>query len=195
MPKTVDRDEQRRQIGAALLDLAAEHGLDEVSVRTVAARSGRSLGAVQKYFRSKDDMLTFAAELAGERAEERMAAVDPELPLRGALRDLVLATLPVDAARRAEAAAQLAFATRAAHHPALAAVRRRVDQEVRTALADWLSAAGHTGAAHSRTRGLALADAVIALADGFALRLLYAPDEQEDLLRALDHALDSLVGD
>lgn len=64
MPKTVDRDEQRRQIGAAVLRLASEQGLDEVSVRTVAAASGRSPGAVQKYFRTKDEMLAFAAELA-----------------------------------------------------------------------------------------------------------------------------------
>ncbi|MGW1791647.1 TetR/AcrR family transcriptional regulator [Streptomyces tubercidicus] len=193
MPKTVDREEQRRQIGAAVLRLASEQGLDEVSVRTVAAASGRSPGAVQKYFRTKDEMLAFAAELAGERVEERMAAVNYGLPPREALRALVLATLPVDAERRAEAAAQLAFATRAAHHPGLGAIRRQVDESVRTALGDWLASAGHDRGPDPAAGRLALADAVIALSDGLALRLLYAPEEQEALLRALDHALDALI--
>ncbi|MGW6917236.1 TetR/AcrR family transcriptional regulator [Kitasatospora sp. NPDC054939] len=188
MPKTVDRPEQRRQIGAALLRLAAEHGLDQVSVRTVAAASGRSAGAVQKYFRSKEEMLVFAAELAGERIEERMALVDTALPLRRALRELVLTTLPLDEERRAEAAAQLAFAVQAAHHPGLAAIRHRVDHDVRQALAAWLESAGCPRAA-------ATADAVIALSDGLALRMLYAPAEQASLLDALDLALDALTPD
>ncbi|MEU9114993.1 TetR/AcrR family transcriptional regulator [Streptomyces sp. NPDC048483] len=193
MPRTVDRAEQRRQIGAAVLRLASEQGLDEVSVRTVAAASGRSPGAVQKYFRTKDEMLSFAAELAGERFEERMAAVDTARPPREALRALVLATLPVDAERRAEAAAQLAFALRAAHHTELGAIRRRVDQEVREALGAWLASAGIGRGADPAADRLALADAVIALSDGLALRLLYAPDDREALLCALDRALDALI--
>ncbi|MFF7366679.1 TetR/AcrR family transcriptional regulator [Streptomyces tricolor] len=187
MPKVVDREEQRRRIGAALLRLVAERGLDEVSVRTVAAASGRSPGAVQKYFHTKEDMLTFAAELAGERIEQRMAGVSTALPLREALRALVLTTLPVDAERRAEATVQLAFAVHAAHHPRLAAIRRQVDQEIRQALAAWLESAGH------ESHATAVADAVIAVSDGLALRMLYAPQEHEQLLTALDRALNALV--
>jgi AcrR family transcriptional regulator len=187
MPKTVDREEQRRQIGAALLQLVSDRGLDEVSVRTVAAASGRSAGAVQKYFRTKDEMLAFAAELVGERVERRMAEVDTSLPLRRALRELILTTLPVDTERRAEATTQLAFAVHAAHHPRLAAIRHQVDQGIRQALAAWLETAGHTDEA------AVLADAVIALSDGLALRMLYTPQEREHLLTVLDRALDALL--
>jgi AcrR family transcriptional regulator len=189
MPRTVDRDEQRRHIGTALLRLVSERGLDEVSVRTVAAAAGRSPGAVQKYFRTKEEMLAFAAELAGERVERRMAGVDTSLPPRRARRARVLTTLPVDAERRAEATAQLAFAVHAAHHPRLAAIRRQVDEEVRQALAAWLEAAGYG------SHATAVADAVIALSDGLALRMLYAPLEHEHLLTVLDHALDALLPD
>ncbi|MGX1132774.1 AcrR family transcriptional regulator [Streptomyces glaucescens] len=190
MPKTVDREEQRRQIGTALLELAAERGLDEVSVRTVAAASGRSAGAVQKYFSTKEEMLAFAAELAGERIERRMAEVGTALPVRQALRELILTTLPLDAERRADATAQLAFAVHAAHHPRLAAIRRQVDQDVRQALVTWLESAGH-----GENAG-AVADAVIALSDGLALRMLYTSSEQEHeaLLTALDRALEALIG-
>ncbi|MEU7115093.1 TetR/AcrR family transcriptional regulator [Streptomyces sp. NPDC046182] len=188
MPRTVDRPEQRRQIGAALLRLAAERGLEQISVRTVAAASGRSAGAVQKYFRSKEEMLVFAAELAGERVEERMALVDTGLPLRQALRELILTTLPLDEERRAEAAAQLAFAAHAAHHPGLASIRRQVDHDVRDVLAAWLDRVGCPEAG-------ATADAVIALSDGLALRMLYTPAGQSSLLDALDRALDVLTPD
>ncbi|MFE6737644.1 TetR family transcriptional regulator C-terminal domain-containing protein [Streptomyces tubercidicus] len=91
------------------------------------------------------------------------------------------------------AAAQLAFATRAAHHPGLGAIRRQVDERVRTALGDWLASAGHGRGPDVAADRLVLADAVIALSDGLALRLLYAPDGKEALLRALDHALDALI--
>ncbi|WP_407547598.1 TetR/AcrR family transcriptional regulator [Streptomyces sp. Pv4-95] len=187
MPKTVDKEEQRRQIGAALLQLVADRGLDEVSVRTVAAATGRSPGAVQKYFRTKDEMLTFAAELAGERIEHRMAEVNTALPLRQALRDLILTTLPVDAERRAEATAQLSFAVHAAHHPGLATIRQQVDRDIHQALAAWLERAGH------EANAAVVADAVIALSDGLALRMLYAPQEQEHLLTVLGRALDTLI--
>lgn len=186
MPKAVDRPEQRRQIGAALLRLAGEQGMDQVSVRTVAAASGRSAGAVQKYFRTREEMLHFAAELAGERVEQRMAQVDTALPLREALRELVLTTLPLDDERRAEAAAQLAFAVYAAHHPRLAEIRRRLDTDIREALAAWLGTAGCS-------RPVATADAVIAVSDGLALRMLYTPGEHPQLVEALDRALDALT--
>ncbi|MFE5487347.1 TetR/AcrR family transcriptional regulator [Streptomyces sp. NPDC056527] len=186
MPKIVDRQEQRRRIGAALLRLAAEQGLDQVSVRTVAAACGRSAGAVQKYFSTKEDMLVFAAEMAGERIEERMALVDTGLPLRQALHELILTTLPLDEERRAEAAAQLAFAVHAAHHPRLGAIRRQVDDDVKQALVAWLETAACPAPA-------ATADAVIALSDGLALRMLYAPEQHAPLLAALDHALDTLT--
>ncbi|MGW1011229.1 TetR/AcrR family transcriptional regulator [Streptomyces termitum] len=186
MPRSVDRPEQRRQIGAALLRLAAEEGLSRVSVRTVAAASGRSPGAVQKYFRTKEELLLFAAELAGERTERRIASVDPGLPPRETLRALLLTTLPLDEERRAEAAAQLSFAVHAAHQPRLAETRRRIDREVHGALARRLGAAGCPEPG-------ATADALIAVSDGLALRLLYAPGERAALLAALDRAVDALT--
>ncbi|MEV4192425.1 TetR family transcriptional regulator C-terminal domain-containing protein [Streptomyces toxytricini] len=72
------------------------------------------------------------------------------------------------------------------HHPRLAAIRGQVDRDVRDALTAWLehAACPHAGAA---------ADAVIALGDGLALRMLYDPDDHESLLDALDRTLDALI--
>ena len=92
--------------------------------------------------------------------------------------------LPVDVKRRAEATTQLVFAVHAAHRPRLAAIRQQVDQDIRQALA-----AGYGGDA------AVVADAVIALSDGPALRMLYAPRERERLLTVLDRALDALLSE
>ncbi|MFG3255539.1 TetR/AcrR family transcriptional regulator [Streptomyces sp. NPDC048172] len=193
MPRTVDKEAQRRIVGDALLGLVSERGLDAVSVRTVAAAAGKSVGAVQKYFSGKDDMLRFAAELVGERVEHRMDAVDPAGSTGEVLRELVLATLPVDPARRAEAAVSQAFAARAVHHEGLAAVQRETDQAVRTALAGWFEELREGGRLESGADCLHLADAVIALADGFTMRMLYSPGECGALVAALDTALARLV--
>jgi AcrR family transcriptional regulator len=185
MPKVVDRVEQRREIGAALLRVVAREGMEEVSVRAVAAEAGRSAGAVQKYFRTKDEMLGFALELAGERTNERFAAVDPTGPVEDVLRRYIVATLPLDEERRSEAQVWIAFTAKAMRHDEYAEVLRQIDREVREVLVELL--------AEVPGDPELLADGVIALADGFASRMLYTRDQDDELLAALDAALSALL--
>ena len=193
MPKVVDRDAQRRAIGAALLTLVAERGLGEVSVRTVAAQAGRSPGAVQKYFRTKEEMLSMALDLAGEKTEQRMRAVDRSGPPREVLRRLVVATLPLDAERRAEALVWAAFAAVAGHHPPFAAVLREIDQAVGADVVGWLEAGRADGSIALRGEAKQVADAVVAISDGIAAQLLYHPEAADSLLAALDTTLAALL--
>jgi AcrR family transcriptional regulator len=193
MPKVVDRDAQRRAIGAALLTVVAERGLEEVSVRTVAAQAGRSPGAVQKYFRTKEEMLSLALDLAGEKTEQRMRAVDRSGPPRQVLRRLVVATLPLDDERRAEGLVWAAFAAVAVHHPPFAAVLREIDQAVRADLVRWLEAGRADGTISLRGETRPVADAVVAVSDGIATRLLYHPEAADSLLAALDATLAALL--
>ncbi|AEV84543.1 transcriptional regulator [Actinoplanes sp. SE50] len=193
MPKVVDRDAQRRAIGAALLTVVAEHGLEEVSVRTVAARAGRSPGAVQKYFRSKEEMLLLALDIAGEKAEQRLRAVDRSGTPRQVLHRLVVATLPLDPERRAEAIVWAAFAAMAVRHPPFAEVLREIDRAVSADLVRWLEAGRADGTVALRGDPRRTADAVVALSDGIAARLIYHPEAADELLAALDTALDALL--
>ena len=52
MPKKVDRQERRTRIADALMRVAADQGLEAVSLRHVAAEAGVSAGMVQHYFRT-----------------------------------------------------------------------------------------------------------------------------------------------
>jgi len=112
VPRAVDRDGRRRRIADAVRLLADERGLEGVTMRDVAARAGVSLGAVQRCFRTKDEMLRFALEevgrrilgRVGDRAEDAVRAV----------------ALP----ERAEAKVWLAFVAQAVVSPDLAPVLR-----------------------------------------------------------------------
>lgn len=186
-------------MGGALLDLAAREGLAGVSVRKVAVEAGCSAGAVQKYFTDSDEMLAFALDLAGERSAQRLAEVDVDAPVRDFVRSWILATLPLDAARRAEARIWLEFAARAAGHPPFARTLTETDDAVRAALIDFLTAARARGELAAGLDVVAATRVLLAVADGLAVQLLYerAPDPGSSgaALAALDTALTVLLPD
>ena len=180
---------RRQQVGEAVLRLAAREGLDGVSVRKVAAEAGCSPGAVQKYFATRDAMLFFALELAGERTWQRLSRVEVSGPLRDVVHAWLLATLPLDDERRAEARVWLEFAARASSSPAFATVLAEADATVRRTLSHFLQAAGDAGALLPGLPGDAVAHLLVALCDGLAVQLLYDPDQAPAALHALDAAL------
>ena len=73
MPKYVDKEARRRHIAAALQRIAAKEGLEGVSIRTVAAEAGLSVGAVQRDFATKDELLHFALRKTVDAVTERFS--------------------------------------------------------------------------------------------------------------------------
>jgi TetR/AcrR family transcriptional repressor of bet genes len=99
MPKQVDREERRREIAAAVLRLVATRGVEAASLRAVAAEAGVSMGAVQHYFTTKDEMLRFALAhgntLLAERGTRLIAEHQPATP-HEAFRLFCSLLLPLD---------------------------------------------------------------------------------------------------
>ena len=99
MPKQVDREERRREIAAAVLRLVATRGVEAASLRAVAREAGVSMGAVQHYFTTRDEMLRFALAhgntLLAERATRLIAEHKPATP-RETFRLLCILLLPLD---------------------------------------------------------------------------------------------------
>jgi AcrR family transcriptional regulator len=122
----VDHDERRREIADAVLRLAATEGLESVSLRHVAAEAGISMGRVQHYFRSKDEMLVFAFEHQGRRHEERIVerlrAAGRPPTVREVVRAVMVEILPTDDVSRASWLAGIAFFIRAMSDERMAAV-------------------------------------------------------------------------
>ncbi|MFD8986199.1 TetR/AcrR family transcriptional regulator, partial [Streptomyces sp. NPDC059564] len=127
MPRQVDHADRRRLIAEAVCELADEHGLEGVTLRDVAARAQVSMGAVQRCFRTKEEMLVFALGHIGERIGGRVRARLLRSPAQSAATALGFAATEVALLReehRAEARVWLAFVARAAVTEALAGTLR-----------------------------------------------------------------------
>ncbi|MFF4365040.1 TetR/AcrR family transcriptional regulator [Streptomyces sp. NPDC001594] len=127
MPRQVDHEERRRLIAGAVCGLADESGLEGVTLRDVAGRAGVSMGAVQRCFRTRDEMLLFTLGHIGERIGERVRARLVRSPAQSAASALGHAATEVALLReehRAEARVWLAFVAQAAVSAPLAETLR-----------------------------------------------------------------------
>ncbi|RKT57943.1 TetR/AcrR family transcriptional regulator [Saccharothrix australiensis] len=162
MPKPVDQDSRRRRIADAVCLLADERGLEGVNLRDVAARAAVSLGAVQRCFRTKEEMLKFALGEVGRRVLARVGDTPAD------------AVLAVALPERAEAKVWLAFLAQAAVSPTLAPVLRANYADLHAMFVRLLG-------------DPVRARAVLALADGLTAHVLIGhltPEQAREVLAA-----------
>lgn len=112
MPKRVDQDQRRRAIAEAVFAVIGDRGFGAVSLRDVASAAGVSMGSVQHYFATKDEMLAFTLQYLRERVLYRLQVQlaqltdpSPREMVRTALRMM----LPTDEPSRQEAQVNIAF--------------------------------------------------------------------------------------
>ena len=74
MPKIVDHDVQREKFAEAAMSLIAQHGLEGVTMRAVAAEAGLSYGSLFHYFSAKDELLIHAVRHSTELQSKRINA-------------------------------------------------------------------------------------------------------------------------
>jgi AcrR family transcriptional regulator len=176
----------------AVLAIVAERGLDQVSVREVATAAGVSIGTVQHYFPTKEQMLAAAYTEAVRRIRHRLQALrlgpDPRRNLTLVLRQL----LPLDEQRTVESHVYLAFAAAAATSASLSTIQQTTLDELHSALTEAFALTWDIPASRSRCR--LAAHAVIALADGLALHAITTEGwlGTRQLTRVVDLVLDGL---
>ncbi|WP_414945235.1 TetR/AcrR family transcriptional regulator [Amycolatopsis sp. cmx-11-32] len=192
MPKIVDRAERRRNIAGALLRIVARDGVEAVSVRSVAVEAGVSAGAVQKYFSTKEELFRFALDLTSEFLEQRWNTLDRSGNLLDLLSRLLIEAMPLDEQRRAEVIIVNAFTARAAVLPSWAEFIRTGYEELQELTTQYLEKAQSEGHVRDDLAASDLADAVLALTDGFANRILTSADPAA-LLPSLKTAIRTLL--
>ncbi|WBB53120.1 TetR family transcriptional regulator C-terminal domain-containing protein [Verrucosispora sp. WMMD573] len=184
MPRKVDRQERRTLIADALMRVAAEQGLEAISLRHVAAAAGVSAGMVQHYFRTKDEMMSFAMSVVRDRGQARVAdavaALGDRPPPRTLLRTMITALLPLDGPSREDGRVTLAFLAYTAVRPQAATLVQR-DHAQMTAFVAGLLPVPH---------GDDSAAGLLALMEGLGIHLLSGSQTPQQALRALDHHLD-----
>jgi AcrR family transcriptional regulator len=194
VPKLVDHEERRRELGDAVWRVIRNRGVDRASIRTVAREAGWSPGALRHYFSTQSELLTFAMQMVVERIETRVGALEPPADPRRAVEQRLHELLPLDEERRAENEVWLAFAGRALVDPRLRARHVEVDEELRRACLGALQELGNGGRLRS---GLDLeleAERLHGLLDGLALHTAMRPERMSPrLIRSvLARHLDSL---
>lgn len=183
---TLDRPNRRDAFAEVLVNIVAARGLDQVSVREVAAGMGVSIGAVQHYFATKSEMLTFAFRHAVRRTRRRLAALELSGDRAADAAAVLQQLLPLDEVRRVDATINLSFAAYAPFSPDFQAIQRELLAGIRRELVDVLGAGRE-------------AEAVMLLAavDGLAMHELSAPGGlgPAAMIAALDVAIDAACGE
>lgn len=127
-------------MAAATHKLIAHAGLDAATMAAVAREAGFSVGTVQHYFASKDELLLFAYKQMTEHQLARVArkvaaGEDEKLPIREILRRCMPELWPLDEVRRGEYRVAKAFHARALDVPNVAEVGRQTAAVVRGEIA------------------------------------------------------------
>jgi AcrR family transcriptional regulator len=176
VPKVVDHEQRRRELGHAVWRVIRRDGIDQASVRIVAEEAGWSAGALRHYFATQSELLAFAMRLVVERIEGRIAALDRATDPRQAVAEVLHELLPLDDERRAENEVWLAFTARALIDPELRAQHSEVHDALHQACASALEALAAGGRADASVATALQVERLHALLDGLAVHTALRPD-------------------
>lgn len=196
MPRQVDYEDRRRRIADAVCALIARSGMEGVSLRDVAAEAQVSMGAVQRCFRSKEEMLLFALEHVsqhvGDRAGDRIAATSTPRAASTLLTHTLAELALLDEESRTQAHVWLAFVAHAPTSERLAAHLRETYGKLHDLLV-WLIDYGRdTGEFAEDLDAGREAHTLLALADGLTTHVLaghHTPASARAVLRRHTDAL------
>ncbi|GLY71602.1 TetR/AcrR family transcriptional regulator [Amycolatopsis taiwanensis] len=191
MPKRVDHEQRRRLIADAVCRIAADRGLEAVSLGEVAAEAGISKGLVQHYFPGKDAMLRYATGTLRDWVENRLRTefADGPTDLRAAL----IALLPFKDESRTEALVANAFVVRALKDPEIANRFRVGHTQLRDAVAAMITAAQADGRLHPKLEPLQETDLLLALVAGLGEAVLLGHRTPAEVISLVDHHLSRLL--
>jgi len=198
VPRQVDHSERRRHIGEAVLRLIAAQGLEAASLRNVAAEAGVSMGAVQHYFSSKQEMLDFAQRHNYERATVRIPGLLARVPeprtTSALLRVLLVDLLGLDGESREGARLGAAMLGLAVIDAQAAATARTAYDGVTSFLAAQLRAAQNRGELAPTLDAGRAARHLYALVEGLRWPALIGAYTRDEVLAVLDDHLGTLFG-
>ncbi|WP_405680891.1 TetR family transcriptional regulator C-terminal domain-containing protein [Streptomyces sp. NBC_00868] len=204
MPKIVDPVARRRAVAQAVLSVAARQGLEHASLRNVADEAGLAIGSVRHYFADHDELMTFTmrelSQRIGDRIRthaERLLAPDGRTDRRAATEELLAEFLPLDEARRQEAALWLAFTAAAHTRPELRSCAADMQAALHSLMSRVLHEARLAGGLPPDMDVELESTRLAALLDGLTLQATLLPDRYPPKLlqQVLRRHLDNLKAD
>ncbi|MFI6920720.1 TetR/AcrR family transcriptional regulator [Nonomuraea spiralis] len=193
MPKLVDHDQRRRQIAAAVWRLATRGGLEDVTLRQVAAEAEVSARLLQYYFGTRDQLLLGALKIlnddAEQRARERLALLGDAPGMHAIVRGVLLELLPLDEERRSRHLVYAAYFVRFLTDPALAEVARDAPLALESLVAGLIAQGQELGQVPQDVDAAAEAVFLLAGAEGIQSSVLLGQRSAADAVAMIDHQL------
>ncbi|MFC9690668.1 TetR/AcrR family transcriptional regulator [Kribbella sp. NPDC056951] len=197
VPESGRRAERRTEIAQLVWKIAAEQGLDAVSMRSVAAAAGVSVRVVQYHFGTKHQLLVDSLELL-HRTNEQLAAgrIHADLTEPKALLCAVLDEfLPLDAHRRLSLRALAGYYTRSLTDPTLAAIFLNGDRSLEEFVALILRYAEEQGELRPGVHIASTADMLVSGVTGLAMDVVHGTRSARDVREIIARQLDQLFRD
>ncbi|MBP2473023.1 AcrR family transcriptional regulator [Crossiella equi] len=195
MPKVVDHEQRRRELGRALWMVIRKQGIDGASVRSVAREAGWSPSSVQYYFTTQAELVAFAMRMITEvlrRAPSRKPL--PPGP-QDAAQETLERMLPMDAEMRAVAEVWVAFLPRTLVDEEAREINRGGHDYLGRTCRRLLAELGAAGLLRAGVDVELEADRLHMLMDGMVLHAVTAAEQMppERLRSVLHRHLSSLV--
>lgn len=181
MPRLVDHAQRRREFAVAVWGLIAERGIEGVTLRAVAAEAGVSVGRVQHYYSTRDElvqdscrvMIEVAAQGFGVEDDEagRDTSAPPDDPAV-TLRALILHAVPTTDAFRRGAAVWAAYVAKSVDDPVIADLIADAQRGAAEYAAGLITAAREAGTMRAGRPATDLALDLLACGDGLTTRVL-----------------------
>jgi AcrR family transcriptional regulator len=194
MPKIVNHDQRKIELGEAVWRVIRAEGLEHVTVRRVAREAGMSLGSLRHYFVTQSDLIAFSMQLVSNRVKDRIAGLKLSGDLRRDFLSIVGEVLPLDDERRAEAEVWLAFTGRSLVDPALASLRNEVHDELYRFFRSFVERLVKVKPGAGTLDIECEAKRLHALVDGLTVHCISRPDliDADDVQAILNEELDAL---
>jgi AcrR family transcriptional regulator len=151
-----------------------------------------SVGRVQHYFSTRDEMLLFALRRVGDDLASRLTREITALPEPRDPYDVIYVTLrerlPLDERRRVQVQALVAWLGRGIAHPELTAYMTEGTDQMRAYLGDQIRCGQRAGRVAARVDPDLAADGLLAVTDGLASHVLQNLHSADGALAVLtDH--------
>jgi AcrR family transcriptional regulator len=197
MPKQVDHQERRQTIAEAIVRLVAAKGVEAASLRAVAAEAGVSMGTVQHYFTTRDQMLLFALDygndLLAARVQDLLAQRQPAAP-RETFRWFFALLLPLDSDSRTGARLWAALIARGCVDEPTAKLAADAYANLTAFAVRWLTEAVN---GRQTAEGIDVAQSarhLVSVIEGLRWPVLFGVYTEREALDVLDAQLDQIFG-
>lgn len=199
MPKVVDHDQRRAELVLALWQVIHEQGIDGVTFRAVAQAAGVSVGRVQHYFPSKNDLVLHGCrQMVASAVVDHGPREEPGDPRTAAeeLRSLLVGAMSESIDFKIGASVWAAYQSKAVSSPGIGAIVTDALAERTRALARLLAGArGRGGRAQPAPTSDDRRDALrlAALSEGLTLRVIVGAVRADEARRVIHAEVDRCV--